>query len=148
MYVYNGTDSLTAQAFYRLDNADVPASSLVTGTGVQVANTGAWLKLSSNDTTQPASVSRQLCTAQCFYDLVVAVAGESAGHGGRGRRAIAHVRRCHDSIDGRRRELERVRAPTVRILRNAAHVDVRAVVFHPRNPSIALGGFGRRRGAQ
>ena len=30
---YNGTDAVAPQALYRLDNADVPAASLVTGSG-------------------------------------------------------------------------------------------------------------------
>ena len=73
MYVYNGTASVDDQALYRLDNADVPASTLVTGSGASLSNTGAWIRLTSNSVSNPGSTSRRLCSSQCFYDLVVAV---------------------------------------------------------------------------
>ena len=73
IYVYNGTASTATQRLYRLDNADVPASKLVTGSGANVANTSAWINLTSTDTSHAGSLSRSLCSSQCFYDLVVAV---------------------------------------------------------------------------
>src|SRR5580765_7849744 len=72
IYVYNGTATVATQGFYRLDNADVPAASLVTGSGASVANTSAWLSLSSDTSSQPGFTSRRMCGAQCYYDLVVA----------------------------------------------------------------------------
>src|SRR5262249_30767951 len=73
MYVYNGTENLATQGLYRLDNADQPASALVstTLTGAQ-ANTGLWISLTSDVTSTPQSTSRRLCGSQCFYDLIVA----------------------------------------------------------------------------
>src|SRR5436190_16768748 len=73
VYVYNGTASTASQGLYRLDDADVPAVRLVTGGGASVANTNAWRRLTSADTGDVGSLSRSLCSAQCFYDLVVAV---------------------------------------------------------------------------
>ena len=139
LYVYNGTDDINEQAVYRLDNADVPAATLVTGAGASLANTGVWLKLSSNDATQPGLTSRRICGSQCFYDLVIATpAGEPD---------IVVVGGVATPTFGE---------PTIRSTdagvsftafgsdaqnpRNRSHVDVRSVVFHPRDPDIAFVG--------
>src|SRR5207244_3499567 len=72
IYVYNGTAATDPQGFYRLDNADVQASTLVTSDpSGNLSNTASWTKLSSNDATSPGITSRRLCAAQCFYDLAV-----------------------------------------------------------------------------
>ena len=73
MYVYNGTEATEPQALYRLDNADVPAASLVAGSGANLVNIGPWIRLSSNSSAEPGWTSRAICGSQCFYDLVVAV---------------------------------------------------------------------------
>lgn len=52
VYAYNGTLSTATQALYRLDDADVPASQLVSGSGSTLVNTNDWLKLSSQDASQ------------------------------------------------------------------------------------------------
>jgi hypothetical protein len=65
MYVYNGTEAVATQAFYRLDNADVPAAALVTGAGAAVANTSAWIALSSDSSAQTGFTSRRMCSSQC-----------------------------------------------------------------------------------
>src|SRR6185436_13105217 len=72
IYVYNGTANTSTQALFRLDNADVPASGLVTGSRTALANTSAWRRLTSNDPSDVGSTSREVCGTQCFYDLVVA----------------------------------------------------------------------------
>ncbi len=136
MYVYNGTESTAPQALYRLDNADVPAGALVSGSGASLTNTGAWLKLSSDDTSQPGLTSRRICGSQCFYDLVVATPP--------GRPDEVVLGGVATPTFGE---------PTIRSIdagasfsgfgvdaqnpRNGSHVDVRAVVFHPRNPNVA-----------
>lgn len=62
------TDSGSAAAdFYRVDNANVPASTLTDG----VHNPG-WLKLSSPTPGTPSFASYNFCTGQCWYDMWVA----------------------------------------------------------------------------
>jgi len=139
IYVYNGTDTVATQGFYRLDNADVPAASLVTGSGASVANTSAWLSLSSDTSSQPGFTSRRMCGAQCYYDLVVASPP--------GQPDTVIVGAQLQSTFGE---------PTIRSTNagvgfsafgsdaqptpNQSHVDVRAVAFHPRNSDIAFVG--------
>jgi hypothetical protein len=136
IYAYNGTDALAPQALYRLDNADVPAASLVTGGGPGVVNTAAWIKLSSDDSSEPGFTSRRLCSSQCFYDLVVAVPAGQPDHVVIGGVAIpAFGEPTLRSIDagasfsGFGTDAQNPR--------NRSHVDVRAVAFHPGNPAIA-----------
>ena len=151
MYVYNGTINQGEQALYRLDNADVPAATLVTaGAGGALSNTGAWIKLSSNNTSQPSSISRNICTSQCFYDLVVAVpegqpdtvvlGGVAAPDFGE---ATIRSTNAGQTFSGFGNDAQNPR--------NTSHVDVRAVVFHPRNPRVAFvgsdGGVVRNDGA-
>lgn len=139
MYVYNGTESTLTQGLYRLDNADVAASTLVTGTGSGVTNTSAWLSLSSNSTAQVGSISRAICGAQCFYDLVVAVpAGQPDTVVLGGVAAPTYGEATIRSVDagvrfsGFGRDAQNPRV--------SSHVDVRAVVFHPEDPDIAFVG--------
>jgi hypothetical protein len=108
----------------------------VTGSGASLANTSAWIALSSDSTTQPGFTSRRMCGAQCFYDLVVAsppsqpdtviVGGQLHSSFGDPtiRSTDAGVSFSTFAADGQ---------PT----RGDSHVDVRAVVFHPRDPNIA-----------
>jgi hypothetical protein len=150
MYAYNGTEAVAPQGLYRLDNADVPAATLVTGAGAALANTGQWRRLSSDDPSQPGLTSRRICGSQCFYDLVVAVPEN--------RPDVVIVGGVQTPTFGE---------PTIRSVdggasfsgfgrdaqspRNSSHVDVRAVVFHPRDPDIAWvgsdGGVVRNDGA-
>ena len=138
LYVYNGTETVNDQSLYRVDNADVPAASLATiGAGGAVTNTGAWLKLSSNSSSDPGVTSSRICSSQCFYDLVVATpegAPNTVLVGGVATPAFGE--------------------PTIRstnagtsfsafgsdVAGNFSHVDVRAIVFHPRDPNIAFVG--------
>ena len=136
MYVYNGTEALAPQALYRLDNADVAAANLVVGSGATAANTSKWMKLSSDDTNQPGLTSRRICGSQCFYDLVVAVPEGQPDQVVIGGVAIpTFVEPTIRSVDagasfsGFGTDAQNPR--------NGSHVDVRAVVFHPRNPNIA-----------
>jgi hypothetical protein len=150
MYVYNGTETPLEQSAYRLDNADVPAASLVTtGPSGALANTGAWARLSSSDTSQPGFVSQSICSSQCFYDLVVATPPRQPD--------VVYVGGVANAFGD----------PTIRSAdagtnfsgfgndaqpaRNRSHVDVRAIAFHPRNPNIAFvgsdGGVVRNDGA-
>jgi hypothetical protein len=139
IYAYNGTLGTAEQALYRLDNADVPASALVTGSGANVANTGAWVKLSSNDTSQPGSTSRALCSSQCFYDLVVAVPeGQPQTVFLGGVATPAFGQGTIRSIDGGTSFT--AFAIDAQTPNNFSHVDVRAIVFHPKDPNIVFVG--------
>jgi len=139
MYVYNGTAALATQGLYRVDNVNVPASTLVTGSGANLTNTSAWISLTSNNTSQPGYTSAQICGAQCFYDLVVSapeeqpdwvfVGGELSPSFGDGTIRSTNAGASFTSFGG---DAESPRYMT--------HVDVRAVVFHPRNSSIAFVG--------
>jgi hypothetical protein len=151
IYVYNGTDSLTDQSLYRVDNADVPASSLATQTGpTSYANGNAWIKLTSDNTTSTAGTSRRLCSTQCFYDLVVATPEgqpDTVILGGVATPTFGEPTiRSTDAgatFSGFGTDAQNPR--------NSSHVDVRAVVFHPRNSRIAWvgsdGGVVRNDGA-
>ncbi|MHB8452931.1 MAG: WD40/YVTN/BNR-like repeat-containing protein, partial [Mycobacteriales bacterium] len=74
VYVTDASTDLQAQGvdaarLYRVDNADVPASQLSSGT--YSGNTG-WTDLSSPTPGTPGYDSYNFCEAQCFYDSVVA----------------------------------------------------------------------------
>lgn len=139
MYVYNGTESTATQGLYRLDNADVAATSLATGTGSNVTNTSAWVSLSSSSTSQVGSISRAICSAQCFYDLVVAVPDgqpDTVIVGGVATPTYGEptIRSVDAGVrfSGFGRDAQNPRV--------SSHVDVRAVVFHPEDPDIAFVG--------
>lgn len=139
VYVYNGSDSITDQSLYRLDNADVPASSLVTGAGATLTNSGSWIKLTSDDTAQAGSTSRRICTSQCFYDLVVAVpdgqpdmvivGGVATPTFGAATIRSTDAGQTFADFSG-----------DAQNPRTDSHVDVRAVVFHPKHAGIAFVG--------
>jgi hypothetical protein len=139
MYVYNGTASLSDQSLYRLDNADAPASTLVTSSSGSLLNTSAWIKLSSNTLSNPGSTSRTICSSQCFYDLLIAVpAGQpdtviiggvqSPDFGEPTMRST----NAGASFSGFGNDAQNPR--------NTSHVDVRAIAFHPADPDIAFVG--------
>lgn len=139
VYAYNGTESLTDQSLYRLDNADVPASSLVSVSNALLVNSSSWIKLTVDATNQPGGTSRELCGTQCFYDLAVASPPDQP-----------------DTVVIAGQLIPTFNAPTLRSTnagvsfsdfgsdasnpRNNSHVDVRVVAFHPRNSNIAFVG--------
>jgi hypothetical protein len=135
IYVYNGTLSTTTQGLYRLDNADVAASALATASG----NTSAWTSLTSSSAAQPGSTSQAICSSQCFYDLVVAtpegqpdtVIIGGVQHPTFGEPTLRSIN-AGVSFSSHGRDAQNPRV--------SAHVDVRAVVFHPRDPDIAFVG--------
>ena len=139
LYVYNGTETVNDQSLYRLDNADVPASTLVTGPPAALANSAAWIKLSSNDQTEPGFTSGRICSSQCFYDLVVAAPEnqpDTVYVGGVATPAFGDptIRSTNAGVSfaGFGSDAQ----PT----RNQSHVDVRAIAFHPRNPHVVFVG--------
>lgn len=138
VYAYNGTLSTATQALYRLDDADVPASQLVSGSGPSLANSNDWTKLSSPDSSQPGSLSAALCDGQCFYDLVVAVPPDQPDTvvlGGVSESFGESTIRSTDAGATFHAFSSDAQTP-----RDVAHVDVRAVVFHPRKSDIAFVG--------
>lgn len=150
LYVYNGTEAVAPQGVYRLDNADVPASTLVSGTLASLSNTPAWLALSSDSTAQPGFTSRRMCGSQCFYDLVIATPPDEPD-------TVIIGGQLHSSFG----------EPTIRSTdagvsfqmfgsdaqtpQGSSHVDVRSIAFHPRNSDIVWvgsdGGVVRNDGA-
>lgn len=139
IYVYNGTAGTSTQALYRLDNADVRASTLVTGSGAAVANTASWIKLTSDDPTKDGSVSRQICAAQCFYDIVAAVpAGQPDTVILGGVQALTFSESTIRSTNAGASFF--AFGNDAQNPRTSSHVDVRAIVFHPQNPNIAFVG--------
>ncbi len=139
LYVYNGTEATAPQALYRLDNADVPAATLVAGAGANLSNIGPWIRLSSNNAADPGWTSRAICTSQCFYDLVVAVPEgqpDTVLLGGVRSPNCGEptIRSTNAGVDffGFGNDAQNPR--------NTSHVDVRAIVFHPEDPSIAFVG--------
>jgi len=136
IYAYNGTETVATQALYRLDNADVRSSTLVTTANGALTNTSSWIKLSSDDASNPGLTSRRICGAQCFYDLVVAVPANQpdivvVGGVATPTFSEATIRSVDAgaSFSGFGNDAQNPR--------NTSHVDVRAVVFHPRDPDIA-----------
>jgi hypothetical protein len=139
IYVYNGTLATATQGLYRLDNADVPALKLVTGSGASLASTSAWIKLTSTDTAQAGSTSRGLCTSQCFYDLVVAVPDgqpDTVLIGGVATPTFGEA--TLRSLDAGATFF--AFSSDAQSPQNFAHVDVRAIAFHPKDPNIAFVG--------
>lgn len=65
VYVGDTGNGATAD-FYRVDDANVAASTLVTG-----GTNGGWTKLSSPTNGTPGFASRNYCTTQCSYDMPV-----------------------------------------------------------------------------
>ena len=97
------------QALYRLDNADVPAASLVTGSGADVANTGAWIRLSSDDAVaarvRPAGASARASASTTWSSPCPRASPTRWSIGGV---ATPTFGEATHAIDRRRRELPRV----------------------------------------
>jgi hypothetical protein len=139
VYAYNGTLATNTQGLYRLDNADVPAAQLVTGSAASLANTDRWIELTSNDTSSVSSISRAICGSQCFYDLVVAVPKNQPDTvlvGGVATPTFGEstIRSTNAGQSFLAFSTDAQDPP------NSPHVDVRAIVFHPKNPGIAFVG--------
>jgi len=137
LYVYNGTAATDTQGLYRLDNADVAAAELVSGSAANLVNSSVWRSLTSNDDTEVASLSRAICGSQCFYDLVVAVPKgrpDTVLLGGVQNQLAENTIRSVDA--GERFHAFSSAADAA----GRSHVDVRAIVFHPQNPDIAFVG--------
>ncbi len=65
--IYVGDTGNGASAdFYRVDNANVPSATLVTG-----GTNGGWTRLSSPTNGTPGFASRNYCVGQCTYDMPV-----------------------------------------------------------------------------
>jgi hypothetical protein len=62
--IYVG-DAPAPASFWRVDNANVPAATLVGG------NNGGWTKLSSSTNGTPGFASYNYCSTQCTYDMPV-----------------------------------------------------------------------------
>jgi hypothetical protein len=63
--IYVGDSSSAPANFYRVDNANVAAATLLGG------NNGGWTKLSSSTNGTPGFASYNYCSTQCTYDMPV-----------------------------------------------------------------------------
>src|SRR5262245_40960436 len=139
VYAYNGTSDPLTQMLFRLDNADVPAARLVTGAGADLRNGDAWRRLTSDDSNDAASTSFAVCGSQCFYDLVVAtpagrpdtvlLGGSFTPQFGEGTIRSTNAGASFHAFGS-----------DAQTPRATAHVDVRAIVFHPKAPDVAFVG--------
>ena len=139
IYAYNGTETLTTQGLYRVDNADIPAAQLVKVAGSVLTNTSAWTKLTVDSTSQPGGTSRQMCGSQCFYDLVVASPADQPDTvviGGQLNPDFGAPTLRSTNAGGSFSDF----AADAASPRNSSHVDVRSVAFHPKNSNIAFVG--------
>jgi len=141
IYAGNGVPSLTAQAIYRVDNADVPAAALVqsSGQGGTLANSALWTNLTSNDITQPGFTSRGYCNQQCRYDQVLVVPPnqpDTLYAGGQVRPILGDsVIRSVDAGVSFKSFGYGADDPISEV-----HADVHAIVFHPDDPEIVFVG--------
>jgi hypothetical protein len=109
IYAYAGTLDVLTQALYRVDNADVPAATLVTGSADD--------RLAGLLELRPVRVA-MLLRSRRRHPV------RPARHGAARRRRPAAVRRRHYPIHRRRRQLPGIRqrhAPQQRTLRRARH---------------------------
>jgi hypothetical protein len=149
IYAGNGVNDINQQFLFRLDNANVPAATLVDPSVLPLANSAAWQVLTSTDPAQPGFTSFGYCNGQCGYDQVLVVpsglpdtlvvAGQLSPttFGATLRSTDAGVSFKDISYD--------LQSPP-----GQQHVDVHAVVFHPENPDIVFvgsdGGVSRTSG--
>lgn len=150
IYAGNGVNDINQQGLFRLDNANVPAATLVDPTVLPLTNSAAWQTLTSSDPSQPGVTSYAYCLFQCDYDQVLAVpkglpdslivGGEVNFWTGGGtiRSVDAGVSFTDLSYD--------LQSPP-----DAQHADVHAVAFHPNDPDIVFvgsdGGVSRTSGS-
>jgi len=140
IYAGNGVNDFNQQVLFRLDNANVPAATLVDPTVLPLTNGAAWQALTSSDPSQPGVTSFAYCLVQCDYDQeptvpkgfpdTLIVAGEVnfwTGGGGTIRSIDAGVSFTDFSYD--------LQSPP-----GAQHADVHAIAFHPNNPDIVFVG--------
>ena len=137
IYAGNGVNDINQQALFRLDNANVPAATLVDPTVLPLANGAAWQTLTSSDPSQPGVTSFAYCFGQCEYDQVLAVPNGSPDTlvvggqvnywtgGGVIRSIDAGVSFTDLGYD--------LQSPP-----GQQHPDVHAVAFHPNNPDIVF----------
>jgi hypothetical protein len=139
IYAGNGVNDFNQQGLFRLDNANVPAATLVNPTVLPLTNSAAWQALTSSDPTQPGVTSFAYCLFQCFYDQVLAVPNGFPDtlvvggnfnfwtFGGTTRSVDAGVSFKDISYD-------------LQSTPGQQHVDVHAIAFHPSNPDIVFVG--------
>ena len=148
IYAGNGVDDYDQQALFRLDNADVAADQLVPN-ALPLANSAAWVRLTSSDASQPSAASYAYCNGQCNYDQVLAVPDGSPDTLAVGGQlnwwtgdAVIRTTDAGATFNGSSYDLQH---PT-----GQAHVDVHAIVFQPGNPDVVFigsdGGIARTSG--
>lgn len=150
--IYVGDVGFANADFYRTDNANVPATALVTG-----GTNGGWTKLSNSTKGTPGFSSYNFCQGQCWYDIFVASPagkpntvwlGGSMQYGelfgpSNGRAVVRSVNAGVSFTD--------MTADTQTPVPNGMHPDQHAIAFVPGAPDIAVigsdGGVVRTSGA-
>ena len=140
MYVYNGTLAGAGQGLYRARQRRRAGGEAGPGSGANVVEHRRVASLTSSEPADDGFVSRNICGSQCFYDLVVAVPPrrpDTVVVGGVAeRRPSAQRPSVRPTPDDGFFTLSSDAQPA----QDRSHVDVRAVVFHPRNPDIVFVG--------
>ncbi len=109
MYVYNGTESVTPQALYRLDNAEVAGVHARHRRRRGARERRRLEKAVVRRRVEPRPDEPAHLRVAVLLRSGRGRAREPARHGRHRRRRHADLRRAHDSIDGRGRELLRIR---------------------------------------
>lgn len=152
--IYVGdTDGNTAD-FYRVDDANVAASTLTDGT-----NNAGWIKLSNSTKGAPGYASYDFCNAQCDYDMWVASpAGQPDTVWIGGSMQYSEIFTAHQPSNGRAVQRSTNAGVDFTDMTNdmqspplGMHPDQHAVAFAPGNPNIAFlgsdGGLVRTSGS-
>ena len=153
--IYLGDAGAGAADFYRTDDANVPASQLVSG----VNNLG-WTKLSSATQGTPGFSSYNFCGEQCSYDMVVASpAGQPNAVWIGGQMQYDEIFTATPPSNGRSVQRSANAGMQFTDMTNdtqapaplGMHPDQHAMVFYPGNPDIAIigsdGGVVRTNGS-
>ena len=142
--IYVGDAGGAEADFYRTDDANVPATRLVSG----VNNLG-WIKLSSSTAGTPGFSSFNFCGGQCSYDMVVASPpGQPDTVWTGGQMQYDEIFTATPPSNGRTVQRSNNAGVQFTDMTNdtqgpapvGMHPDQHAIVFYPGNPNIAIAG--------
>ncbi len=142
--VFGGADR--AGQLYRIDNADIPASSMVSS----------WLQITANygDRSNPRAAATDICGGQCDYDNVIAtpkgqpdtvvVGGQStlfalfAGlmPGDNNRVVMRSTTAGDPDVSNNNRTFTDITGDANLNAKTYIHADAHAIVFAPQNPNV------------
>jgi len=139
--IYVGDAGASTSDFYRVDNANVPASTLTDGT----ANAG-WIKLSNSTPGTAGYSSYNYCSGQCTYDMPVASPpGQPDSVWIGGQFQYGEVTPTGAPSNGRTVQRSTNAGVSFTDMTNdtqtppqGMHPDQHAIAFDPNNPNIAF----------